>query len=974
MNFAPPYALWLGKYNVAGQWYQQILAGPAVATGAFPAGLTFHSGPYTDLAALLTDMHAWFDSTGVWNGGSSSLGTLVCENPSAPPALPPLPPPPPPPPAPPALPPPPPAAPDGCIQVSICNWPTPPPPPPAAPPGSPPPAPPAPPPAPPPPAPPPLPPLPAACGGVTLPFGIPRIGSPAWCSAEEGILLACRRYGAMVLDWLIGIADRGSEFFWPLANIDIGSSCGGSWLSTEGGSGLFGLADDVIAFLKKLFGCIGDTIKWGLGEIGYQLCHGVKALLCMLRASTTDESTIDYTSYVEIFALKWVWGQVKNIRVGSPTWIGVQFVGSEIADFVDELLGYLLKGIAQMHAPTEADAIEAFLTNRIGRVQYQCWMRLNGVSPEVWQPVLDGRREQLTSAEKIALVRRATLGRYGASTERAGITPAEEAQEHGWIASSEASLRDVGWLYKEEADNRESLFDELPTIADHLHWLARNVDDEKYVRDFHLLDGFDSPAVVAGMVGGGGYVPVGSSLDRNFWATFGTELRGQGMRKIDAARHYAAHWLHGSPGQMAEWAWRLRPGRKPTPWDETVKSYLAGIGFTPDLIERATNFTQDDFRRLLSEQDFGYLDVAWFLSTLYHVPALSYLRDMYRYGVIDESDLQGYHQDLGYTELDSERFVAVDRKIKARIRAAESFGWTPGALSRALGLGLIDGDFYESHMAQMGFIDSEIASARDRAGKLVKERVLTRAISRRISRTMSQVTAAFDAGAIGRAEATAALVNLGVPAAQAATVVDIEVVAVKTKFLRQVSGAVHTAFKKGKVSDIQAIQTLEQAGLDADWIRAALAWWKLEQLALDKQPTVADVKRWTAEGLMSVEEAKIRLRNLRVPDDDIALLMEEVAALERKVRERNDVRTKAAADKQARAMAEAARRAEEVKRRAVREAYRMQTPTMLLRWLREGIIDADYYSDRMKIYGFDQQSIDLNIASVAEAAGRPARK
>jgi hypothetical protein len=810
--------------------------------------------------------------------------------------------------------------------------------------------------------------MPSACSGWTFPLGIPKIGSAAWCQAEESILKTIRDWGLKLLDWLIGIADKIEKWGWDTAQAAIDQiATNNSMIVLPEGSLFTAIGEalqSVWGFLANLF----QYAKQGFGYVIYGLAYGIKALACMLRAAQADPTYIDYTTVVGVWTLRYVWKTVKGVRISSPDFLGLQFVGADLVDWFDQVLYTIENSVTQMKPPSEVEAMECYLTNTITDQMFNCWLRINDKAPEVYFPVVQSRREQLTTVEQVEAVRRTGIDRYGAPDSLGFVTAAEIDRENRWIDQSIIALRNVGWINSSEAAAEEALFDEIPTISDHIHWLARNVDDMDYVATYHLLDGFEDPAVVVQMLGpyGAGYTPL--PVKRNFWETFGLELRAQGKRKIDSARDYIAHWLHASPGQMREFVWRLRPGRTPSPWDHYVEEQLALADYTPDLIAKATTFTPKDFTRLLNEQDYAYLDVGWFLSTLYHVPALSYIRDMYRYGVINDAELKSYHQDLGYSDLDSERFLGVDALIKKRIRTAEAFGWTPSALSRALGLKLIKPEDDSMLMKEMGFSDGEISNHQSRAAYAIQERIMSRALGRVFSQTIQQATAAYRDGVLTWQAAQGALQNLGVPEAQASAIMEMTDLKYRSDNVKKTTTLIRKAFLKGKLNVTSAADIMTQMGLAQPWIQSQLAYWNVQLLELDKQSTVADIKRWTCEGLIPPAEALTRLNNLHVPDGDMQLILAEIqickdklAAKEAAYAEKQQLQL----EKQA---ASAAKEAVTVAHKALSQTMRIQSPSVLRKWLKDGIVTPEYFASRLASYYYDPTTIFNSLADIIGAA------
>lgn len=787
--------------------------------------------------------------------------------------------------------------------------------------------------------------------------------------------------GTRLMDWIINALDSTEKIFWPWANTDVAAVCGGSWKFTEGGSGLFGLWEDVGAAVSKLIDCVWAGLKWALGAIPYYVLHGLKALVCMLRAGRTAPGMFDYTTYSPIFIVQYVWKALKNLRLSSPDYLGFQIVLPDMEDLFDTILSYLGTISFQGEVPGIPESIECYLSGVVTQVQFECWMKLNDCSPAVWGPVIQSRRDQLRTDEKIDSIRRKSIPSGFTWRGLSIASTTDTDRERQWQADSVASLRYVGWINSDEAAQRVALYDEIPTISEHLHWLARNIDVYDYVRDYHLLDGFDDPAVVASLFPGVGYQVLPQAAGRNFWEEFGGELRSQGRRKVDALRDYASHWLHGSPGQSREFAWRLRGPRPlvegenidpslvtaspagpvvwPEAWQATRAVQLAAKEASWESILRQLTFSAEDFGRLLSEQDYGYLDVEWFKATMYHVPALSYVRDMYRYGIIEETELGAYHQALGYSETDSARFVAVDSSIKQRIRTAESFGWTPSALSRSYGLNQIDKPFAQAEMARQGFTPSETDGMLSRASKTQQARILTRALGRVLTRTITQVSAGYNAGVLDRPAALDGLTGLGVPEKQAKAILDMEDLKVRTRLSSELQRTVRSAFLKGKINETQAIQLMQEASIAQPQIDALIQMWKLEMMQTEKHLSVAQIRRAVIDGTMTVEEARVRITNLGYPDADAQILAEEIQAAASDAEIRAATVHDRISQLEQNALARSAKAAQAAQQRAVQALQRKEPPSKLQRWAEMGLVTQAYFTSRLQLYGYDDTTIGL---------------
>jgi hypothetical protein len=500
---------------------------------------------------------------------------------------------------------------------------------------------------------------------------------------------------------------------------------------------------------------------------------------------------------------------------------------------------------------------------------------------------------------------------------------------------------------------RQELHWELPTIQDHLHWLSRNVDDRDYVQRFGLLDGFSTEQFIRGIPGWANYQVVVDPHGRDFWQTYGHDLTAQGVKPEVAAFHYAAHWIQPSPEQMREFVYRLRPG---APGME--------IQFTPE-----------DYERILTEQDYAPLARKWFVATLPRVPALTYLIGMYRAYKIDDDTLKNYHQDLGYTEQDSNRFVEVDKLQRAKMRANEYRGWSPTKIANAFAMGRLTPDDVKDKMRLLGASDQEITDLTTVALTDLDRTVFLRARSRQQSRTAWRVTQALDVGALDETEAERILVELGYPASQAHSVVQSEVAAGRTKVVRQTVSAVRRSLHDGYITGEQASDLLDQAGIVPEKRDQYLSLWSIQNTPRRKRRTASQIVTDLANGMMDTNEALIRLYNLGYDQADQMLYLADAQAkiVQRQSRARaaaqRDARTRAAAIQ--RLQQQAQRQARELRRELEHEAPR----SVLTKWLKRGIITVANYRVRMEALGYPDADISRYLAdaptqpTVAELQG-----
>lgn len=784
----------------------------------------------------------------------------------APPALPPAPPP---------LPPP--VAPEPIVGqcIPICGVtppPAPPPSPPPSPPESPPPPPPhspgAPPPSPPPSPPPPPTPVPPVAGAPVVYGGIaiPLPGSPLWCELQGDLLNFFRDLGTQFIRWA---SDRLCDAETILLQwADPQPSAEWSVLGTIK-SGLF--RDFIVPALKT---CAG-------------LCQLWRNALNTLRDGWLQFQGTDPVLIAGLIGTKILFNLIKNADVGSEVWLLITSKISDNIPVIDRILDYLIDTAAPCEVPSPPEAMEAYLRGTITRDMYECWLLLHGCSPLVYEAVLQSRRDRLSSEEWIQYARRNKLDDN----------------------STMVGLRNIGWINNSDAVARNYLYDELPTIADHLHWLQRNVFDAAYVQEFALMDGFEE----------------------KFWPVFGHDLYAQGMKKEYAALHYAAHWLNPAPEQLKEMVYRLRPEK---------------VG--PEL-----SFTSEQYARVLAEQDVGPFFRPRFQEIIYRVPALGYLRDMYRNYILTDDDMKGYHRDLGYSETDSIRFVQIDSVVRARIRATESHGWTPSAIAGAYSIRQLDSDTVVQLMESLGYYRDEAQELMERADAELKRSVFTRARSRALTGVVAEVKTALRVGTITEQQAEASLAATGWPADYAATLVSTESLAAHTKKVEQVVAAVRKAYLRGEINPDTAGVILGQAGILQQPIADYLALWSLQQTPQRKRRTASQIVSDVANGNMSTDEALARLINLGYDDADSRLYMADAQSKVAK-RQAQMLASQQRSDKAAQAaLAKVARDAKAQARAAIKRLQKIAPVSALKKWAKLGIIGHDLFLARMRLYGYD---------------------
>jgi len=658
-------------------------------------------------------------------------------------------------------------------------------------------------------------------------------------------------------------------------------------------------------------GYIVDLLVKVLKEVIDTSYPVLNKLICLFRAAldvlASTKLFCGSNAIAVLWLLKQLMGLLSDFELGWDIAIWAVDYAHIDWDPFRKFLDMLIAWALPIEVPGVAEAIEAWMFGYIDQSLRDCVFQLNGLCPSMYEKYAMARSERLTGDEALRFAHRFNLSD-------------QETDDY---------LKNHGWRDDNERQAKQQLFWELPTIQDHLHWLSRNVDDIDYVEHFGLLDGFAPDEFIHNLPGFEGYATVTDIGRRNFWGAFGNDLLAQGMKPVYAAYHYAAHWIQPSPEQMKEFIYRLRPD--------------------PALDERG--FTIDDFRRILREQDYAPLAIDWFSKTAFRVPALTYVISMYRYHVISDAELAGYHQDLGYTRQDSERFVAVDRLQRNKMRASEYAGWNPASIATAFVVGKLDVAQVKAKMAALGATDDETIALMETAELRIDRMAWSRARSRVLSRTAMQVSRALDVGVMTDEEGVAILAQIGYPQDKAQAVVELERSVSRTKIVGQTVAAVRRSLHDGFITPDVAVALLQQTGINPQKTQEYLALWTIQNTPRRKRRTASQIVTDVANAMMPVEEALFRLANLGYDNADQMLYLADaqrkIVAMEAKALAAANRDARVRAQQSARLAKEAKRQAQELRSEAIRSAPR----SILVKWLRRGEIRIPEFRSRMSIIG-----------------------
>lgn len=710
--------------------------------------------------------------------------------------------------------------------------------------------------------------------------GTGMVGSSDWCCTVEELLDWIEYVGEEINRWINEMIDPEQ---WQKDIQRFAPAPDNTGLFADFGRWVIGILSDVVRIEASTVQTVKDAIRCGT--------YYTKVLTPVKRP----------LAYSALLLLRNIVEWVKASRLGSQSYLGFTLATAlklpQLEQYLDDLLQYL----CCVEVPHYPEIAEAWLKGYISDQHRDCLLRLNGKDPRTWATFIGARGENLHPKEAIQWARR-----NGAD----------------YLGQLDA-LRVCGFVDEQRANAFLKLYDELPSIQDHLHWLQKNVFQPEYVAKYRLMEGFE---------------------DR-FWTAFGKQLEAQGYTKERAQYEYAAHWIMPSPTQMKEFVYRLRPGR----------------------VAKANEFTVDDYKRILAEQDYNVAAQQWLADTVNPVPALSYLRDMHRMDLLTDEEMKEYHKDLGYKERDSDLFVKVDTFRKRRMRASQGGGWSPAAIRKAFGVQQLTADEVRQQMSHQGYSEQDSADLMARAKSDMQYLVVSRARSRVLTSSVANIRQALKVGVLDEQAASKNLQAIGWTQEQADGIAKLETSAANVTRTTEAIRHLRGAYLRGEADEAFARQMLATLEVVPSAVTSYLLTWKLENTPSRKRRTAKEIANDVAEGAMGTDEAMARLKNLGYEDVDRQLYIADAARLTVTTEAGLAAAAELPGRNKAAQLAQLGEVAIGLSKRAIKELQVQEPPAKLMKWLKAGLIGEEYARRRLQLYGWLDDSIDK---WVGEATGK----
>lgn len=497
-----------------------------------------------------------------------------------------------------------------------------------------------------------------------------------------------------------------------------------------------------------------------------------------------------------------------------------------------KVLNYLIDDACPAELPGFGDIIEGWLRGGMPDDRRDALLRFQGIDKDVWHHTIRSRRERLQVWEFIQYQR------------RLGVDDKTIQDE----------LRSYGFLTDRARAARLEMSYELPSISDHLHWLQRNVFDLDYVRTYNLLDGFAPDADISQLLGAP-YQSLPTQFPKpDFWATFGHDLHALGLREKYAALHYAAHWVNPAPGQLAEMMIRLRPGR----------------------VDPAVAFTQQDFLRVLAEQDVAPYFRQRFLAIAFRVLPLRQLNQAAQQGRFDLAELTERWKDIGFNAVDADLMARTLLVQAARAKASLGKGYTPAVVAKLSAANLIDKQTANDKLNPQGFSAADVDTLFEVAGLLEQVRVQEKYDALSIKKYADLAVKAYSEGAVDRDNAYGALIRAGFTDQAANLTLATADLDQQRRAVAVAVRSIHKARLLGEVDNSGALAALQTIGVPSLRANQYVQQWALELTVPRISASTARIMAWMKKGLLSIANGAQRLVNLGWNPPDIQLMVLEV--------------------------------------------------------------------------------------------------
>jgi hypothetical protein len=237
-------------------------------------------------------------------------------------------------------------------------------------------------------------------------------------------------------------------------------------------------------------------------------------------------------------------------------------------------------------------------------------------------------------------------------------------------------------------------------------------------------------------------------------------------------------------------------------------------------------------------------------------------------------------------------------------------------------------------------------------------------------RTVKAIEEAYTLGTLSPDQAAEQLSALGFPPESAAQIMAVSDLEFNNSSYKEILEATHSAFRSGAISVQETINALVQQGVQPARATQLVSRWGMLFTMPHKVSSAQEVVKWYKDGFLQIGQAIARLENLGYTDADSLLIVAEAqkGLTDSAAKQLHaETRTKAEAAKR---LLEVAYEHQKQSKAAIARA-KMLTPLSTLRkWLKDGVINTEYFIERVLQLGYP---LDVAEKYLADALREPAK-
>lgn len=223
------------------------------------------------------------------------------------------------------------------------------------------------------------------------------------------------------------------------------------------------------------------------------------------------------------------------------------------------------------------------------------------------------------------------------------------------------------------------------------------------------------------------------------------------------------------------------------------------------------------------------------------------------------------------------------------------------------------------------------------------------------------VEAAYKVGATNKIQTRESLVALGVTTEIANGVIARIDIETHTAIVKQAVNNIRNDYFGGVLTENEAIQALENAGITEGNLTNYMTQWTLQRNRRRKTATTQQLLKWLEEGLISQTEVIQRLTNLGWGQADQLTLLREATLSVQRVQARQLSSVDLKRHQAAKQLEIANRQASQTQRQIIADLRKQLPRSSLLAWLRKGIVTPKYVEQRLLAQKYPPETITLWI-------------